>query len=91
MLVTALAPKIGYDKAAAIARAAQPMARHCGRKRCGSAMSPERSSTDSYGLRRWCGPADDHIFHAYNQKTKCYNGHDEASLRGDVSNVAEAI
>ena len=49
MLVTALAPRIGYDNAAKSPRPPMPTARRCARRRSGSAMSPARNST------AWCG------------------------------------
>ena len=54
MLVTALSPVIGYDKAAEIAHRAEPRrVRPCARRRWRSATSPRRSSTGSSIRRRW--------------------------------------
>ena len=50
MLVTALAPKIGYDNATVIAKPRIKTARPCARKRSAAAMSPMRN------LTRSCGP-----------------------------------
>ncbi len=58
MLVTALAPKIGYDNAARIAKAAHAKGTTCARRRSPAAMSRRPSSTGWCGRRRWCGPAE---------------------------------
>jgi fumarate hydratase class II len=51
MLVTALAPKIGYDRAAAIAPRPHREPR-CGRRRSASAMSRRLNSTGSFGRKK---------------------------------------
>ena len=53
MLVTALSPVIGYDKAAEIAHRASHRGPPCARRRCRSGTSARRSSTGSSTRRRW--------------------------------------
>jgi hypothetical protein len=57
MLLTALAPKIGYEPAAAIAKAAQLMGRRCAKRRYGSAsigggIRPPRSTGEDVRPRQ---------------------------------------
>jgi len=47
MLVTALAPAIGYERAAAIAKAAHANGQRCARRRSGSATCPLTTSIGS--------------------------------------------
>ena len=61
MLVTALNPHIGYDKAAQIAKKAHKEGTHAqGRRRWRSATSPRSSSTRGSGPRTWSAKSEPH-------------------------------
>jgi fumarate hydratase class II len=55
MLVTALAPKIGYERAAAIAKAAHANGTTLAKRRFVWAMSRRWNSTSWCDRRKWCG------------------------------------
>ncbi len=57
MLVTALNPHIGYDKAAEIAKKAYAEGTTCAPRRCSWATWTKRSSTNGYGRSRCWRPA----------------------------------
>ena len=61
MLVTALAPKIGYDKAAAIAKSAHKNGTTLKEEALKSGSVRRTSSTPSYGLRRCCSAVNSTI------------------------------